>query len=127
MRALVKALGDAGPCTGGLGDAADATVERALRGYAEALAADPWTARWPLVLRGVRLARDRGQWALVDDEDAGLPLRPAFQAGLPMWRLLSASGGRPVTVLAEWDGETALPLGGLDGPRYFDLAPRSAA
>ena len=92
LRALVKTSGESESISSDVEDAADGTVEDALRGYSAALALNPWLSRWPLVLRGVRLAQDRDQWVLVDSQDQGLPLRPSFNAGVQIWRLLSASG-----------------------------------
>jgi hypothetical protein len=127
LRALVKQMGAAGGLAGELGAAADASIEDGLRRYAGALAANPWVARWPLVMAGARMVREGERWLLVDSGGAGLPLSRGFLAGLQMWRLLSASGGRPLTVMAEWDGESATPLGALDAGVHFDLAPRWAA
>ncbi|WP_405396755.1 SWIM zinc finger family protein [Microbispora hainanensis] len=70
---------------------------------AEVLAADPWTDSWPLVLDGAVPCPD----GLADDEGNALPLHPS--AGVP-WRLLAVSGGRPVTVAAEWTPRGLLPL-----------------
>lgn len=127
LRALVKAAGPPRSIARELGDAPDATVEESLRGYAAAIAANPWIPRWPLLIRDVRALQHGPGWALVDADGAALPLRPAFQAGLQLWRLLSESGGRPVTLLAEWDGHSALPLSGIDSRRQFDLAARWAS
>lgn len=81
-------------------------IAAALRGYAEALAADPWLTRWPMVLAGVTPAYSSG-WHLVDPSGAGLPLDPAVDVS---WRLLAVSGGHPVTVAAEWSPAGVRPL-----------------
>jgi hypothetical protein len=132
LRALVKSAEAAAPIRADAGEAAHAFIEDALREYAGALGANPWLARWPLLLRGVRVAPDgdaprdgakpAGGWVLADARDDALPLRPSFQASPQLWRLISASGGAPLTVLAEWDGEHALPLGALRGAEYVELA-----
>ena len=127
LRALVKATGETTPISGGLDNEADGTVEEALLGYAGALALNPWISRWPIVIRDMRLIKEGEHWVLVDSQQAGLPLRPSFQTGLQLWKLLSASEGKPVTVLAEWDGETALPISVIRGPQHIDLASRWAA
>lgn len=129
LRALVAATSNARGLEPALGGAADATIETGLRRYAEALGANPWTLRWPLVLSGVRLAEDRDRWYLADSRGDALPLRASFAGGLQLWRLLSVSGGDAMTMLAEWDGEHALPLSAVsaeDGA-YYDLAPRWAS
>jgi hypothetical protein len=93
---------------------AGATVAAALRGYAEAMAADPWLARWPMLLAEVvpgqaksGSAAGSGRWYLVDSSGNGLPLDPAV--GVP-WRLVAACGGHPATVAAEWSPAGLRPL-----------------
>jgi hypothetical protein len=86
-------------------------VAGAMREYAQALAADPWLERWPMVLCGVRPARTgsagtRERWCLAEDGH-GVPLDPA--AGAP-WRLVAAAAGRPVTVAGEWTAAGYRPL-----------------
>ncbi|MGR6916499.1 SWIM zinc finger family protein [[Actinomadura] parvosata] len=70
----------------------------ALDEVAGALAEDPWTESWPLVLTGVV----PGRTSL-----GGLPLHP--RAHDP-WRLIAVSGGHPVTVAAEWTPQGLRPL-----------------
>ena len=71
-----------------------------------ALAAQPWLDRFPCVVRDVRPARlDADRWRLVDAVDRALPLAPRDHR-----RLLALSGGHPVHVAAEWDGDALLPL-----------------
>lgn len=130
MRAALMTRGDASPLSAAAVAGASSTVDDALRAYAEALGANPWLTRWPMLLTGVRLVRDGDAWFLVDSENAGLPLRPSYASGgseLQMWRMLSASGGRPITVCTEWDGEWALPLSAISSGGYLDVGPRWAA
>ncbi|MCW5764819.1 MAG: SWIM zinc finger family protein [Phycisphaeraceae bacterium] len=127
LRALVKSRSASHVLNVTLGGAADGTIETGLRRYAESLAANPWLARWPLALAEVRLARVRDRWFLVDGRDAGLPVHASFASGMQLWRLVSVSGGKHVSVLAEWDGFSAQPLGAIHENGYIDLAPRWAA
>ena len=79
-----------------------------MREYAEALAADPWLERWPMVLAEVVPARGRRR--LVPGarrRRRRLPLDPAV--GAP-WRLVAAAAGRPVTVAGEWTAAGLRPL-----------------
>lgn len=69
-----------------------------MREYAQALAADPWLERWPMVLADVVPARAGERWCLTAEGD-GVPVDPA--AGTP-WRLVAAAAGRPVIVAGEW-------------------------
>jgi hypothetical protein len=92
-------------------------IADAMREYAEALAADPWVERWPMVLGGVVPAKAGGRWCLADGGD-GVPLDPAV--GAP-WRLVAAAGGRPVTVAGEWTATGLRPLSVWLGNRLVAL------
>jgi hypothetical protein len=48
-----------------------------------------------------------GGWVLHDSAGNVLPLVPRFEAG---WELLALSGGTPLALFGEWDGEALLPL-----------------
>ena len=83
-----------------------------------ALAAQPWLDRVPCVVRDVRparLAADR--WQLVDAAGRALPLAPRDHR-----RLLALSGGHPVHVAAEWDGDALLPLAVLTDGAFERLS-----
>ena len=113
LRALVGTRhgpGSSGPPSG-------VPVAAALRRYAEAVAADPWLDRWPVLLAGVTPAvGDR--WHLVDSSGDALPLDPAVDAP---WRLAAASGGHPVTVAGEWSPAGLRPLTAWAGGRLVRL------
>jgi hypothetical protein len=72
--------------------------EEALGEIAAAVAADPWTDSWPVVLAGVVPGRT---------SVGGFPLHPRSR---DPWRLIAVSGGRPVTVAAEWTPQGLRPL-----------------
>ncbi|MFC4009843.1 SWIM zinc finger family protein [Nonomuraea purpurea] len=74
------------------------TPDEALDEVAGALADDPWTDSWPLVLSGVV----PGSATL-----GGLPLHPKAR---DPWRLIAVSGGHPVTVAVEWTPQGLRPL-----------------
>ncbi|HEU4565527.1 MAG TPA: SWIM zinc finger family protein [Gemmatimonadaceae bacterium] len=74
--------------------------------YAAALAADPWVERVPLVLDVVPERAGDG-WRVRDAAGDALPVSRRFRAG---WVLLALSGGHPLWLSAEWDGESLLPL-----------------
>ncbi|MEU8395642.1 SWIM zinc finger family protein [Nonomuraea sp. NPDC048892] len=74
------------------------SVEEGLDEVARALAEDPWTESWPLVLAGVVPGRT---------ELGGLPWHPRSR---DPWRLIAVSGGRPVTVVVEWTPQGLRPL-----------------
>ncbi|MFI7447632.1 SWIM zinc finger family protein [Nonomuraea sp. NPDC049714] len=75
-----------------------ATPEEAMEEIGAVLAGDPWADSWPIVLAGV-----------VPEETSlgGFPLHP--RRG-DIWRLLAVSGGRPLTVAAEWTPQGIRPL-----------------
>jgi hypothetical protein len=82
-------------------------VPSAMREYAQALAADPWLERWPMVLADVTPATVGRHWCVVAADGTGVPLDPA--AGAP-WRLVAAAAGRPVAVAGEWTAAGLRPL-----------------
>jgi hypothetical protein len=81
------------------------TVTGALSEVADALAGDPWTDSWPVILTAAVPARTAGLWLLTDPAAQGPGGVPGMVVhpvvGHP-WRLLAVSGGRPVTVAGEW-------------------------
>ena len=81
------------------------------------------------MLPATRLARAGDGWLLQQGGET-LPLAPAFMRGLQLWRLLAATGGRPATIIAEWDGLSAEPVGVFtaeQAARYIELVTRQAA
>jgi SWIM zinc finger len=79
----------------------------ALGDFANALAGNPWLARAPLGLSEVvPLMRDN-RWLARDAENREVPLRVANDDA---WELTALSGGRPLTMFGEWNGEQWRPL-----------------
>jgi len=115
----------------------DGDIEAVLAGWAAGLADDPWLTTWPVLLTGTPVppappaqagatgptgetpAQDSAlsPWYLVDQSGAAQPL--AEQDSL--WRLLAVSGGNPVTIAGEWNGERLLPLTVWHGDRAVPL------
>lgn len=96
LRAAVGARhGEPGP----LPDVRGTRVREAVRAWAAALAADPWTSDLPVVLEGARVLPGpdgtESGWHAADDAGDALPLLPA--PGL--WTALALGGGRPVTLV----------------------------
>jgi hypothetical protein len=105
LRALVKARqGASEPLTGLPGYPA---LAAAVDAWTHSLARDPWIEQFPLALQAVTPVRRANGWALRDEEGALLPIRPRWEAG---WQLLAVSGGRPLSLFGEWDGDHLLPL-----------------
>lgn len=91
-----------------------ATINAALAAYGAALAANPWLDRWLVPLTGIVPTRQGQDWLLRDGAGCALPLRVADEDG---WRLLALSGGRPLALTGEWDGERLTLLSVWDGAR----------
>lgn len=89
-----------------------------LAATAFALAAQPWLDRVPCLVREVRPAGTAARgWHLVDAAGRALPLAPRDHR-----RLLALTGGHPVHVAAEWDGDVLLPLSVLTGGAFERLS-----
>ena len=82
------------------------------------LARQPWMERFLCVLHNVTpICIDNGAaWYARDVGGAVLPLTKGEH-----WQLLALSGGHPVDLAGEWDGETLLPLGVLVDNTYIVL------
>ena len=87
--------------------------QTALIDYSEALSQNPWLQRFPVVLDHLH-----AQWTsdesllLLDEQGQQVPLvelLPPLQ-----WKILALSGGHPISLLGEWDGQRFRPLSTLD-------------
>jgi hypothetical protein len=96
----------------------EVTALAAVAKYAAALARNPWLERFPMALTSVVPVRRGEAWAVADGEGRLLPLRRTFG---PAWELLALSGGSPVGLFGEWDGESLLPLSACAGGRLVAL------
>jgi len=95
-----------------------ASIQAYLESVTDALARQPWLDRFPCVLRDVTpaCAIGGGDWHVRDGAGDALPL-----AGGEHWRLLALSGGAPVDLAGEWNGEALLPLGVMAEGAYAPL------
>lgn len=93
------------------------TFEAFFAGVATALGCQPWLDRFPCVIDAATpLIDPDGAWHLCDRAGAALRL-----AGRDHWKLLALSGGQPLDLAGEWDGEALLPLGASVDGTYFPL------
>lgn len=83
------------------------TIIAATAAYATALAHNPWLEQFPMSLQSVVPIHNGEGWSLRDSEGRTLPIAPRFEGG---WNLLALSGGHPLDVFGEWDGDYLLPL-----------------
>lgn len=86
----------------------DISVEKAMTQYGEAMAQNPWLETFPMLLANVVPLRVADGWQVVDQAGVALPLDPGFMQG---WTLLALSGGHPMQLFGEWNGQSFLPLG----------------
>ena len=115
LRALVGARhGEPGPGTPWPGG----TLADAARTFAAAVAPDPWTTSWPVLLSGLTPVPGEPRWTAVDGTGDAVPLLPG---GADLWRLLAVSGGAAVPVAAEYTATGLRPLAALDGERLVQL------
>ena len=86
------------------------SIGQLLNDYASALARQPWLREWPATLDQVRpTPQPDGRWLLHHASESGtLPLR--FTDENTGWQLLAESGGHPITLFGEWDGQAFRPL-----------------
>jgi hypothetical protein len=79
-----------------------ATIAQALTDFQKALAASPWLNLYPFALRNVTLVRQHEQWWLVDKHSHSVLLNTEENRG---WEIFAATGGKPMAVFGEWNGE----------------------
>ncbi len=73
---------------------------------AQRYAANPWLPLAPLVFERATPVHQNDAWSLQVNNTA-LPLRVGDE---PAWLLAAHSGGHPVSLFGEWDGEQLVPL-----------------
>ncbi len=81
--------------------------ELAIDRYRQALIQNPWLETFPLLITDVTPNYSEGNWSIRDRENNYLPLELADVRG---WQLLALSGGKPITLMGEWDGQKLKPL-----------------
>lgn len=89
-------------------------IAAAMAAFAEIIIEYPWFGRLPMVIADIVPLHLRdyptGQkehFILQDEEGHYLPLSKEFQM---QWQLIAQSGGHPITIFGEWNGESFLPI-----------------
>lgn len=95
------------------------SIAQAHSHYTRALAANPWLNTYPLALLRVIPVHHNGDWFLRDEENHTLPVVPGFEQG---WHLQALSGGRPLALFGEWNGDHLRPLTIAADGRWLQLA-----
>lgn len=83
-----------------------ASIDQFLASVGDSLARQPWLSAFGCVLHDVTLVPDEETWHVRDDAGSALPL-----GGRDHWKLLAVTGGHPVDLTGEWDGDRLRPLG----------------
>lgn len=85
----------------------DAHIQAVHDRYSQALASNIWLEQIPVALNNVIPFSVNDTWHIIDEHDHMLKLNMTGDAG---WRLLALSGGHPVWLFGEWNGEHLTPL-----------------
>jgi hypothetical protein len=105
LRALVKKrFGAPAPMTAFNGRA---TIRANVEAYGKALARQPWLERFPLSMEAVTPFQLESGWFVRDGENSVLPIDLWAKS---MLQLLALSGGHPLPLCGEWDGDHLMPL-----------------
>jgi hypothetical protein len=83
------------------------SIPALFQAFQSQLAQSPWLSQFPCALSAVTPVRHDEQWLLVDSDLMTFPLKITDSKG---WHLLAVSGGHPINIFGEWNGETLLPL-----------------
>lgn len=93
------------------------TLDELCGAFASRLAENPWLECFGGLLAGaIPQPHADGSWKLIDRTQHGLPL-----VGHDHWRLLAISGGHPVDMFVEYDGETIRPLAVVEARAWTRL------
>ena len=105
LRALIKErAGETRPIGSVNGDK---SIEQALEKYARALALNPWTTLFPVVVENLTPLISNDRLVFVDRDGRQVPAHSKFSE---TWECMALSGGRGMTVVGEWWQRSLLPL-----------------
>jgi hypothetical protein len=114
LRAQIRRQDEAQPLSA---DLEPSDLDGLLGTYADALAAQPFLERHPVLLGGL-VPDDADRGIVRDAHGRRIALHPAFRHPL---HLLALSGGHPLTVCGEWDGRMLLPLSIWHDGRLYNI------
>ena len=83
--------------------------------YAAALGTQPWLEQFPATLNRVRPYSQNNQAFLADTGNRALPLADEPETA---WALIALSGGLPITVFGEWNGQYLRVLSAIARERF---------
>lgn len=88
------------------------TIESFLCDYSEAVAQNPWLPQFPVLLSFVTPIFSENKFFLVDSEKK----RVHTEGGtFSPWELIALSGGHPISVFGEWNGQVLKTLNAFSG------------
>lgn len=93
----------------------------AMQRYRTARAKNPWFSEMVINAVDMMPLKLSNRWVMKISDTAALPLNSDF---VNHWPLLSLSGGHPLHLIAEWDGQSIFPVAAVT-ERYIDLTDES--
>lgn len=88
------------------------SLDNHLKHYSQALLQHPWLPNIAVALSKIQVGFDPQKQLLLFQDQQTLPCATLPEA--TQWTLLAISGGHPVDLIGEWDGQVFLPLSWLD-------------
>ena len=93
-------------------------ISNMIKEYSQALASNPWIEQYPAPIRGVIPIKQKNKWFIRDEDKHLVPVKSIFKHN---WQLLAFSGGYPVDIFGEWDGEYFLPVSVWGNNRFINF------
>jgi hypothetical protein len=94
------------------------SLRQSIDTYAAALASNPWLSQFPVAFREVIPVKDGRNWFIVDADGDAMPIASQFRG---VWELFTMSGGYPVWLFGEWNGNALVPLSVAQGDLIVSL------
>ncbi len=114
LRAIARDRGESQPSQPVLGDR---SLTQAIQRYSQALSQNPWLEGYPLLLSQV-IPRWTDTWLIVDPAGVSVPLQVDSTVA---WQMIALSGGHPMTLSGEWNGQALIPLGVWVSDRFWPV------
>ena len=118
LRAVVHKLQGVEPAGTLQSDLGEPDLRSALARFGTALTRNPWQHQYGLLLNNIVFVRRDNDWYLADNRGEWLGVDARFSEG---WRLMAFSGGHPVTMAVEWNGDLLWPLSAYNNGHWVDL------
>ncbi|BAY85856.1 SWIM-type zinc finger domain-containing protein [Calothrix parasitica NIES-267] len=93
-------------------------ISNMIQEYSQALAKNPWIEKFPAPIRGIIPIKQDDNWFIRDEDKHLIPVKSKFKNS---WQLLAISGGYPVNIFGEWDGEYFVPVSVWGDNGYFNF------